>query len=73
MFDKIVRILDYDKDELDKVLFNKWKFRKISTEQCLKAFLKNNVGENDNLKKGITEEMFVSWLKTIGWERKEES
>lgn len=53
----------------DKSIFNLWSIGKISTQEALDRFAKNNYISLARLSQ-VDETLFIEWLKSIGWERR---
>lgn len=53
----------------DKVTFGEWERGIISTERCIKRFLKNNFIIENELDHEIEHGDFVRWLNSLGYHR----
>lgn len=68
MFEVIQRNLKGSNESIknDKSIFEDWVEQRITFEECRSRFFKNNrVGLRDQLE--ITDNLFLLWLKSLGW------
>ena len=52
--------------DIDKKIFEQWQLGKISLQECMNTFLKNNDIPR-KIQKDINEEYFTGWLNSIGY------
>lgn len=50
----------------DQTAFTKWDNKKITIEECMELFARNNRLYEDE-KEAITKEAFVEWLHSLGY------
>ena len=62
----MVKYLKYRTRPLDKAIFTKWMYNKMTTEECISEFRKNN---NITERMPIIEDEFVEWLGSLGYRR----
>lgn len=56
-----------DSANFDKSAFEDWIAHRISIEECRERFFKNNEINSLQIRSAITINLFLMWLRSLGW------